>query len=292
MRPTTALPVRLLAALAVLTLVLVACDDDAGAPPPQDPPRTPADPDDGAMAQPAPPEAEPDPDPTGEPAGGHLDYVALGDSLATGAGAATSYVEEFADLLRDDTGAEVEVTNFAVDGWTSADLLASLRDDDGVQAAVADADLVTVDIGGNDLLRVLPAYASGTCGGDDNLACLEHAADQFSANWSELLDELLALREGDPDGVLTMDLYQPFGHDDRLGDDLDRLRPFLAAVNDTIVTEARARDVRVAEVFRAFHGDDGLGLPADAGLISVDGLHPSNEGHRLIADTLLLVAYG
>ncbi|MFA9430399.1 SGNH/GDSL hydrolase family protein [Egicoccus sp. AB-alg2] len=216
-----------------------------------------------------------------------VDYVALGDSLATGAGAATSYVEEFAEALGDRTGADVAVTNFAVDGWTSQDLLDSLRDDDGVRAAVAEADLVTLDIGGNDLLRQLPVYFSGNCGGDDDLQCLRDAADEFAQRWDHILDEVVDLRGGDPTGVLTLDLYQPFPHDGRFGDDLDRLRPSLDAVNATIADAAAQRDVPVAQVFTAFHGPDGLDEPVDAGLISVDGLHPSNDGHRLIAEELL-----
>jgi hypothetical protein len=50
-------------------------------------------------------------------------YTALGDSLGTGAGADTSYVARYASWLGTETGSQVEVTNLAVDGWTSQDLL-------------------------------------------------------------------------------------------------------------------------------------------------------------------------
>ncbi|GGI09796.1 SGNH/GDSL hydrolase family protein [Egicoccus halophilus] len=288
---------RLLAPTAVLALLLAGCDDGSAddvsttdAPVPDAPTGeldAPAEDTGEAIEDDAAGGDEPDGDDDASAgSAGTIDYVALGDSLATGAGATTSYVEEYAELVRDDTGADVEVTNFAVDGWTSQDLLSSLQDDDGVQAALADADLVTLDIGGNDLLRVLPTYLSGNCGGEDELACLRDAAERFAERFDDILDEVAAL-VGDDTDVRTLDLYVPFAGDPRVGEHLDRLRPTLDEVNETILRAADARGVTVAEVHDAFHGEDGLTDPVDEGLISVDGLHPSNDGHQLIAEQLV-----
>ena len=279
-------PRLLLSVLLLGALTLTACDRDAPEPPAPDAP---------IEVEPPADDATGTADPGGDTAGdvdapttaGTIDYVALGDSMATGTGAATSYPAELADLLADDTGADIAVTNLAVDGWTSQDLLDALRNDEAMRTAVTDADLVTLDIGGNDLLHALPAYLNGTCGGDDGLQCLHDAADDFAQRWDDLLDAVVDLRDGEAAGVLTLDLYQPFPHDERLGEHLDRLRPSLDAVNAAIHAGAEARDLPVATVFAAFHGPDGLAEPALDGLISVDGLHPSNDGHRRIAEALL-----
>ncbi|MFA9444944.1 SGNH/GDSL hydrolase family protein [Egicoccus sp. AB-alg6-2] len=279
----------LLPALLVGALLVTGCDrDDA----PDAPGAAPADLDAPAGDDVPDQEGTPAPDPTAGPevapdSGDAMTYVALGDSLATGAGATTSYVEEYAEGLRTRTGVDVELTNFAIDGWTSQDLLTSLYDDEGVRAAVADADLVSLDIGGNDLLRALPLFLSDRCGGDDGLQCFRDATDGFEERWGEILDELLDLRGGDATGIVTLDLYLPFVGDERLADDLERLRPSLDAVNATIASAADARDIPVAQVHTAFHGEDGQGDPEDDFLISVDGIHPSNAGHRLIAEELL-----
>lgn len=297
------MPSRRLLTVAVLcgVVALSACDTDD--PPPQSTTEAPGGPEQaadppGATDEPDPDTSDPDTndpgasDPGDPVAAGPITYVALGDSLATGVGATTSYVEEFADSLRTDTGVDVTVTNLAIDGWTSEDLLASLRDDAGVRDAVAGADLVTLDIGGNDVLHALPAYLTDTCGGDDNLQCLRDAATTFATRWDDILDELLALRDGAPAGILTLDLYQPFVGDERLADDLDTLRPTLDAVNAAINDAAAARGIPVAQVHAAFHGEDGTADPTASYLISVDGLHPSNAGHRLIADALLALDPG
>src|SRR5262245_30005409 len=86
-----------------------------------------------------------------------LTYVALGDSIAAGAGdnGPGGYVGRYRDAAATDLGVAITLQNLAVGGSTSGNLLSALTTDGGVQAAVAGADLVTFDIGGNDLLVAL-----------------------------------------------------------------------------------------------------------------------------------------
>ena len=274
----------LLLAVLATALVLGGCDDggtpeDATRPGPESTSPVPAAPPEPTSPSPAPPAVD-----------GEFDtvtYVALGDSLATGAGATTSYVEVYADGVEARTGVEVAITNLAVNGWTSTDLLDALRQDETMRTAVAGADLVTVDIGANDLLRAIPVYASEQCGGDDNLQCLREATALVEVQWAAILDEILDLRDGDTTGIATIDLYQPFVGNPRVADDLDALRPVMAELNAVLTSGAEARGIPVARVHTAFHGPDGTDDPTEAFLISVDGLHPSNAGHAVIAQELL-----
>lgn len=275
---------RLVATLLLAAALLLAgCDDGA------EPTATPsAEPSPTATATPQDePESESTATTSDAPTGAAVSYVALGDSLATGAGATTSYVAEYAAALETRTGTDIEVTNLAVNGWTSTDLLEAITGDETMRTAVAGADLVTVDIGANDLLGQLPYYASETCGGDDNLECLREAIVLVEAQWATILDEVIALRDGDATGIATIDLYQPFVGNPRVADDLDVLRPVMDDLNAVITEVARARDIPVAAVHEAFHGPDGTGDPTETFLISVDGLHPSNAGHQAIAQELL-----
>lgn len=268
--------------LLTAALVLAACDD-GGAP-------------EAAPSSPEPTttvtettESEADPSATAGPAAGGetVSYVALGDSLATGAGATTSYVAEYAAGLEARTGADLEITNLAVNGWTSTDLLTALAEDEAMRAAVAGADLLTVDIGANDLLGAIPFYATDTCGGDDNLQCLRDATALVESQWAAILDEIIALRDGDAAGIATIDLYQPFVGNPRVADDLEVLRPVMDDLNAVITEVAEERGIPVATVHDAFHGPDGTGDPNATFLLSVDGLHPSNAGHAAIAEELL-----
>ena len=88
--------------------------------------------------------------------------MALGDSLAAGVGAERGYVDRYAAHLRDDTGARVRVSNFGVSGQTSSELLDALRGDESLRRAIEGAEVVTFNIGINDLGRAGAAYEEGT----------------------------------------------------------------------------------------------------------------------------------
>ena len=121
-------------------------------------------------------------------------YVALGDSLAAGVGDTSGgYVARYADDVAADLALGVALQNLAVSGSTSGDLLATLTSDAGVRAAVAGADLVTLDIGGNDVLRGIFAFKNGTCGGADGQDCLRQAIADVDANWPSIGASLRAL---------------------------------------------------------------------------------------------------
>ena len=92
---------------------------------------------------------------------GSLHYVALGDSAAQGVGATAvsrGYVPRVAEKLQSATGREVLVTNLSVSGATSDDVV---RDQLPQLAALEFApDLVTLDIGGNDV--IYPGHNAAT----------------------------------------------------------------------------------------------------------------------------------
>jgi lysophospholipase L1-like esterase len=66
------------------------------------------------------------------------------------------------------SSADVEVRNLGVNGLTSGQLRAGIEGDRRVKDAVGRADVVTINIGANDLLRARSEYRSGGCGGADN----------------------------------------------------------------------------------------------------------------------------
>ena len=81
-------------------------------------------------------------------------YVALGDSITTGYGL-TENETGFAKQVADSNG--YTLTNLAQDGATSTDLLEVVKSEANADT-LKNADLITVTIGGNDLMDALYAY--------------------------------------------------------------------------------------------------------------------------------------
>jgi lysophospholipase L1-like esterase len=98
-----------------------------------------------------------------QPAGWNI--VALGDSDTTGEGDSTGlgWVGRYARLLRRNLGVKVVVTNLAVEGKTSSELLSEMRSDATTRAAVKKAQIVLIGIGGADLGAGDERLESGTC---------------------------------------------------------------------------------------------------------------------------------
>lgn len=103
-------------------------------------------------------------------------YVALGDSITTGYGVNDD--SAFPSLLAGEMGYELK--NLAAEGATSADLLVQVQD-----SAVASADVITITIGGNDLMNALYDY----------LAAAYNAANDTTTMTGEYVKE--ALTSGD-----------------------------------------------------------------------------------------------
>jgi lysophospholipase L1-like esterase len=200
------------------------------------------------------------------------DYVALGDSLAAGVGARRGYVPRYAEHLQRDTEANIRVTNLGVSGQTSSQLLHSLRADPEIRKALRGAEVVTLNIGLNDLGQARSAYQSGTCGGSQNQACLRKVVDRVERNWDAVIYEISSLRSTHNTIIRTVGLGYTPRTEGNFG-------PYLARVTRHIDSAADDAHIPYAEV----HLDD-----ED---MSADGLHPNDKGYRLTADRLRSLGY-
>src|SRR5215211_3640969 len=200
------------------------------------------------------------------------DYVALGDSLAVGVGARRGYVARYAEHLHSDTGAHLRVINLGHSGQTSSQLLHSLRNDPAVRKALGRAEVVTLNIGLNDLGQANNSYESGTCGPPQNEACLREAVERVARNWHAIIEEISSLRSTDETIIRTVGLgYTPRAR--------GILRPYVDDVTHDIASAAAEGGIPYVEVRL---GQEGM---------SVDGLHPNDKGYRVIADRLRKLGY-
>jgi lysophospholipase L1-like esterase len=228
-------------------------------------------------------------------------YTGLGDSIGFGlfASIGDGYVPTYERLVEADSGASVNAINLSVPGWTSSDLLGAIRGNFLFRLSVATSTIVTVNIGGNDLLGGRGAYKDRNCGGADNQDCLRAGLATFGANFNAILAEVRALRGSRNTIIRTMDVYNPYVNEDRAqdtwpndqGNDFQVLKPYLDAINGQIAATAAARNIPCARVYMAFNGPNGDIDPGNLGLLAFDGLHPNGRGHRLIADLLRGLGY-
>lgn len=89
-------------------------------------------------------------------------YTSLGDSIAYGMSASQGkgYVDLFYNYLKKQDGnSGMNLYNFAVPGDTSSELLSKLQDDTNIQSSIKNAKVVTISIGGNNILSPVIAAA-------------------------------------------------------------------------------------------------------------------------------------
>ncbi|MBO0859537.1 MAG: SGNH/GDSL hydrolase family protein, partial [Chloracidobacterium sp.] len=182
---------------------------------------------------------------------------------------------------------------------TSSDLLGAIRGNPLFRVSVAASPIVTINIGGNDLLDVRNSYKGRTCGGTDNQDCLRAGVATLKANFNAILAEVRSLRGSRNTIIRTMDIYNPYVNEDRAqdswpndqGNDFQVLKPYIEMVNNQIASTATARNIPYAKVYLAFNGPNGDIDPGDRGLIAFDGLHPNESGHLMIAELLRGLGY-
>lgn len=219
-------------------------------------------------------------------------YTALGDSLAFGIlDSQGGYVHRYRDDIAMDTGKTVSLIELGVNGAHSGDLLNSLKTDSTFRNDVDSSQVVTWDIGGDDILHAFNLVQNNQCGGADNLDCVRSAVSSFMVNWDAIVQQILSLRSTSNTIMRTMDIYNPFVTRLKILGEFDTLEPFLDQVNQHIAASAKANGIPMAQVHLAFNGPSGDEDPVAKGLITVDGIHPNDNGHKAIADAFRALRY-
>lgn len=247
-------------------------------------------------------------------------HVAVGDSIATGVRFyfwILPYPARYALNAQTDLRAAVPwlfvlYNNQGVDGMTSSQLLQRVKLDTTLRGQLAKAGIITWNVGGNDLKDARSLYKKGLCGGADNQACLVLALNTVKTNLVLIQQELLAIRGAQPTILRTIDYYNPFVAEDRNANswidgavcgghecsDLEIFQKYLNQANLFINGTVCRNNGHLgqvsfcAQVAQAYNGDLGLNDPVAAGMVTVlDRIHPTNYGHRVIADRLRCLGY-
>lgn len=196
---------------------------------------------------------------------GAIKYLALGDSIAYGIGSVpplTGYVYHYRDFLSLD--ARVGLKNLAKPGLTSAGLLAQLA-----ALGEEDADLVTVSIGGNNVLG---------CGKNNfqeiDLDCAASGLKGLAEDWPKIIAEIRSLNPHAK--IQVMNLYNPFAKSDPVYESANEV---ILQLN-SLLSSGQNGQYSVVDVYSAFKGKERkytyfYSLFRD--------VHPTGVGHLKIA---------
>ena len=132
-----------------------------------------------------------------------LTVAVFGDSWGYGAhcGGCTPWPKLLEAGYESEFGASVDVVNLLENGGNTDVLLKEFREDADYRAAIADADVVIINQGVNDIdqfMDVFDSASKGTCGGPDGLACLSALTDHWRQNLDAFATEVATLRHGQP----------------------------------------------------------------------------------------------
>lgn len=201
-----------------------------------------------------------------------VNIVAIGDSLTRGVGD-ESDGGGYVGILERSINHDMQVAtfqNFGVPGNRTDQLLARL-DQEEIQAAVGEADLVLITIGANDIMQVAK----------ENITNLE--IEDFVAErqlYEKRLKEILEIVQGynSQAEIYLLGIYNPF---EKYFEDIDELNLIVEAWNDTgsslTLEDEHITFVPVVDLFKDNEDD----------IFSDDNFHPNYQGYYLMAERVL-----
>lgn len=201
-----------------------------------------------------------------------LSYVAVGDSIAFGAGVYNSTEACYAKIVADTNGYNYK--NDSVSGFKSAQLLEYLKTNDEAIEDIANADILTLSIGGNDFIQEkLPILIFKALAFDD-YSMFDEITEVFSANFEKIIARI---KEINPRcTILVQNIYNP-----RYDYAREVYAYGLGLVNGvfTDYLEKNPGAYQLIDVCSAFDGRQDL--------IANDEVHPSADGNAVIAKLIL-----
>ena len=169
----------------------------------------------------------------------------------------------------------VNLNNLAKSGFDSRDLLQQLRQDPTTQQAVKKADIITISIGGGNLID---------CVNTPTIGCLTLGVVRFFMDWPRILNEIRNSIESQAQ-ILVMTAYNPLrGDDPRFG-----FVDFFIQLINHVIKNSIFRSIfnyKVADVYTDFQGQfpDGTWKVCEwTHFCENQDVHPTDSGHQEIA---------
>jgi len=210
-----------------------------------------------------------------------LHVVGIGDSVMAGTNCnCETIMTGFAHAMADRTGRSVMATNLGVPGFTTNDLLDQLHQDAAARREVANADIVIVIIGANDLGDAFDSWNQSDC----DASCYQPLVNAMGTRLASVLGLVRSLRAGQPMTVLVDNYWNVFTDGDVARADggqeqIDWSTEVTKAANLAIANAATTSGDVTVDLVKPFkNGGDEDPTP----LLADDGDHPNAAGVRAI----------
>lgn len=201
-----------------------------------------------------------------------IHHLALGDSIIRGFGAPENenLGYQFSIKLESQIDKKIEFQNEGINGITSDELRALVQEgrfDDQIK----NADIVTISVGGNDILRMAKRQNFQTV-----FQTFNQLQSTFSKNLTDIAERINMLN---PDATIVfLELYNPLSPESELYPLADQLLPKW----NLLIYEVADRypSSLVVETTKVINGEKRQHL-------SADGVHPNSAGYTAISEQML-----
>ncbi|MGT2926195.1 SGNH/GDSL hydrolase family protein [Streptococcus cuniculipharyngis] len=211
-----------------------------------------------------------------------FNYVAIGDSLTEGVGD-SSQQGGFVGLLKEDLARtyqyKVKASNYGLAGNTSQQILTRMEKNQDLQNQLQIADLVTLTVGGNDLIQVIRKnFAQLT------VASFAEPMQNYQKNLRQMIT--LARQQQDKLPIYIIGIYNPFYLNFQ---ELTEMQEVVDQWNQA--TEAVSQDyqgvyfVPVNDLL--YKGTGEQTTPTNDVLFAEDNFHPNTLGYQIIANAVM-----
>ena len=221
----------------------------------------------------------------------NIRFVAIGDSLTEGVGDETAsggYVPLVASTLEEAFSINsIEIENYGVAGDRSTQILKRINEQQEIQDDIASAEIISVTVGGNDLMKVIQNNILGL-----SVEKFEKPGEKYQANLTKLLTTIRQLNSTAP--IYVLGIHNPyyiyFPEITEMQTIIDQWntrtqvvveqeeRMYFVPIND-LIYQGIISDEEASEVPDA----DTLNELRNNAIYEGDNFHPNYNGYQLIA---------
>ncbi|WP_079508984.1 GDSL-type esterase/lipase family protein [Mesobacillus jeotgali] len=201
-----------------------------------------------------------------------INHLALGDSIIRGYRITEeeNFISQFSSQLGIETGKQVISHNEGIIGITS-DRLNRLVQDGIFDEAIKEADLITVNVGGNDILTLVKKSDIYSA-----LKSFDSLQEGFSTNLSEITARIGVLNPSAT--IVFLELYNPMPTDHQFYSLADKLLPkWNLLIYETAKETSSSIVVQTTNVINS----------KNLQYLSSDGVHPNPLGNTAISSQML-----
>ncbi|WP_077618491.1 GDSL-type esterase/lipase family protein [Bacillus sinesaloumensis] len=202
-----------------------------------------------------------------------IQIASIGDSLTKGVGdetkqgGYTSLLEK--KLIQEKDVKSVTIQNFGVKGHKTTDLLKRLQIEE-VQQGIADADIIIITIGGNDIMKIVKDNLF-----DLSLHVFQNEQEKYEVRLEKVLENI---RNYNSDAeIVLVGLYNPFGWFIDLSTEINTIVDNWNEGSQNILSNfERTKFVMLDDVFSQ----------SSDNLLADDEFHPNAKGYEIMSERI------